>query len=294
MTNAGQPVGIEVLHEGFREVLRPDSAMECVAEGLRFTEGPAWFAEGQFLLFSDIPGDTIYRWAPGRAHDVWRRPSRHANGNTVDLQGRLITCEHGSRTLTRTEPAGTEVTLAATYGGKRLNSPNDAVVKRDGTIWFTDPPYGIKPSMSEQSANYVFRLDEGAAEPVPVADDFSRPNGLCFSPDETLLYVADSDTAIHHIRVFRVRPDNTLEGGEVFATIDPGLPDGMRVDTQGRLYSTSAEGIHVLSPAGELLGKLRTPETASNCQFGGPDGQTLFITATSRVWAVRLAVRGAR
>ena len=285
---------IQIIDEAFRELLLPDTKVTCIAEGLRFTEGPAWFADGGYLLFSDIPAGVIYRWEPGGKHEPWRDPSHHANGNTVDLQGRLLTCEHGSRTLTRTEPDGSVVTLAATYSGKRLNSPNDVVVKSDGTIWFTDPPYGIRPSNSEQSANYVFRLDDGAADPVAIIDDFSRPNGLCFSPDESLLYVADSDTEIHHIRRYRVRPDNTVEGGEVFATIDPGLPDGMRVDEAGRLFSTSAEGVHILSTEGKLLGKIRTPETAANCTFGGPDKKTLFITATSRVWAVNLAVAGAR
>jgi len=224
---------------------------------------------------------------------VFRKPSRNANGNTTDLEGRLLTCEHGSRTLTRTEPDGTVTTLAATYGGKRLNSPNDVVVKRDGTIWFTDPPYGIRPEQSEQPANYVFRLDPGAREPVPVAGDFSRPNGLCFSPDEKLLYIADSDPKIHHVRVFHVESDNTLRGGEVFVVLGAGVPDGMRMDTEDRLYCTSSEGVHVFSPEARLLGKIVTPQTAANCTFGGADNRTFFITASTQVWRVRLAATGA-
>lgn len=285
---------IEILHDDFRAVATNESRMEQIASGVKFTEGPAWFDDGEHLLFSDIPGDTIYRWSSRDGLGIFRRPSHHANGNTVDREGRLLTCEHGSRTLTRTEPDGTVATLAATYQGRRLNSPNDVVVKADGTIWFTDPPYGIKPGSSEQPHNFVFRLDPGASEPVALASDFSRPNGLCFSPDESLLYVTDSDTEIHHIRRFRVRPDNTLEGGEVFVTIDPGLPDGIRVDHDGRLYSTAADGIHVFRPDGTLLGKLHTPQTAANCTFGMRDRRTLFITATSSVWMVRLGVAGAR
>jgi len=163
------------------------------------------------------------------------------------------------------------------------------VVKRDGSIWFSDPPYGIGSEQSEQVANYVFRLEVGASEPVPVTDDFSRPNGLCFSPDEQFLYIADSDWEVHHIRRFRVRRDGSLEGGEVLVTIDPGIPDGIRVDRIGRLFSTAADGVQVFSPAGQLLGKIKTPETASNCPFGGEGHSTLFITAVSSVWAVNLA-----
>ena len=265
--------------------------VEVVADGLKFTEGPVWLS-GEGLIFSDIPADTIYRWSDSEGLSVFRRPSRRANGNAADHQGNLITCEHGSRSVTRTSPDGEVTTLTERYGGKRLNSPNDVAVQSDGTIWFTDPPYGIKPDQREQPANYVFRLDPGETEPVIVADGLARPNGLCFSSDERLLYIADSDTEIHHIRRFEVRADSTLAGGEVFTTITPGLPDGMRVDVEGRLYSTAADGVQVFSPAGELLGKIHTPQTAANCAFGGADDCILFITATSRLWGVRLAVGG--
>jgi len=283
----------EILDDAFNAILASDSKLRPVADGFTFTEGPMWWAARGCLVFSDIPGDTVYRWTADEGHTVFRHPSRHANGNTVDLAGNLITCEHGSRTVTRTSPDGQVTTLAETYDGKRLNSPNDVIVKSDGTIWFTDPPYGIKPEQRRQPANYVFRLDPGAAEPVMLADDFSRPNGLCFSPDERLLYIADSDTEIHHVRRFEVGADNTLSGGQVLAVIEPGVPDGMRVDVEGRLYSTAADGVQVFSPAGALLGKIHTPQTAANCTFGGPGGRTLFITATRCVWAVRLAVAGA-
>jgi gluconolactonase len=166
-------------------------------------------------------------------------------------------------------------------------------VKSDGTIWFTDPPYGIDPKDSEQSANYVFRIDPGAEEPVAVASDFTRPNGLCFSPDEALVYIDDSHTPIHHVRRFRVKTDNTLSGGEVFAVVAPYVPDGMRCDRQGRLYVGAGDGVHVYSPGGELLGRFRTPKATTNCCFGGPEGRTLFYTAGDSVWSVETQVRGA-
>lgn len=287
-----EQTGIEIIDERLRDILTDASALRVVAEGFGFTEGPAWLPGGQYLIFSDIPGDTMYCWSKIEGLKVFRKPSLNANGHTVDLQGRLITAGHGSRMVTRTESDGSITQLCWGYDGRKLNSPNDVVVKSDGTIWFTDPHYGCGEQRREQPANRVYRLDPGTTEPTPVAEDFSMPNGLCFSPDESLLYVTDSDTEIHHIRQFRVTEDNRLADGEVFVTIDPGLPDGIRVDSEGRLFSTSAEGVHVFCPDGALLGKLRTDAVASNCQFGGPDGQTLFITATDKVWAVDLAVRG--
>jgi len=284
---------IDIIQPGMRDVVCEDAEPVCIAEGFRFVEGPAWWPAVGGLVFSDIPGDTITLWTEASGHRVWRQPSRRANGNTIDPGGNLVTCEHGSRTVTRTTPGGDTATIASSYRGKKLNSPNDVVVKRDGTVWFSDPPYGIKPEQREQPANYVFRLDPGAAEPVAVCDSLSRPNGLCFSPDERVLYIADSDTAIHHVHRFEVRPDNTLAGGEVFAVIGCGVPDGLRCDAGGRLYSTAGDGVWVFDADGTLLGKIHTPETAANCTFGGGDGRTLFITATSRVWAVELNISGA-
>lgn len=288
----GATGGIEVVDEAFGQVAPAEAKVSCIAGERKFTEGPVWLADRKWLLFSDISADTIYRWEQGKPLEVYRKPSHNANGNTTDPQGRLITCEHGSRSLTRTAKDGTLETLAATYKGKRLNSPNDAVVRKDGTIWFTDPPYGIRRGQSEQPANYVFRLDPGAKEPAAVAEDFLRPNGLCFSPDEKLLYVADSDRQRHHVRRFRVTPENGLADGKVFATIEPGAPDGMRIDADGRLYVAAGDGVQVFSAAGKLLGRIRTPKAATNCAFGGAKGRTLFITARDAVWAVDLAVTG--
>jgi gluconolactonase len=286
---------IEVLDEAMKAVVDPDAKVRLIAEGLKFTEGPVWLDEGGGrLLFSDIPADTIYRWTAKEGLAVFRRPSHGANGNTLDREGRLVTCEHTSRSVTRTEKHGRIVTLAAAYGGKRLNSPNDVVVRTDGTVWFTDPPYGIRPEQQEQPANYVFRLDPGADAPAIVADDFARPNGLAFSPDEKYLYIADSDVKVSHVRRFRVAEGGTLADGTVLAKIGPPAPDGVRCDREGRLYVAAGDGIHVLDAAGKLLGKIRLPQRPSNCEFGGPERRTLFITAREKVYAVDLRAAGGR
>jgi len=287
-TNAmpAKPV-VEVCDPGMLDVIDPHAQVQPVATNLKFTEGPVWLPGAQTLLFSDIPANTIYQWTPAAGLSVFRSPSHNANGNILDREGRLITCEHGARRVTRTETNGTVTVLTAAYRGRAFNSPNDAVVKRDGTIWFTDPPYGLGTRDKEQDGNYVFRLDPGAAEPVIVARDFVMPNGLCFSPDESMLYIADSG-APRHIRRFRVTATNTLKDDGVFAAITPGAPDGIRVDARGRLFSTAGDGVHVFSPSGTLLGKIHTYESAANCCFGGPDGATLFITARTSVWRITL------
>jgi len=288
----GQPMKhFEVLDESFRELLPKDAAVVEICREQKFTEGPVWLASKKLLLFSDIPADTIFQWSTDGGKAVFRKPSHQANGNLTDAQGRLVTCEHGSRSVTRTGRNGKVVTLASTYRGKKLNSPNDLAIKSDGTIWFTDPPYGLRGRASEQKVNYVFRLDPNAAEPVAVASDFDRPNGLCFSPDEKVLYVADSGRP-HHVRRLPVLKGNRLGKGKVFAVISPGAPDGMRVDAAGRLWSTAADGVHVFSPAGKRIGKVLTPKRAANCCFGGPDRKTLFITARDSVYMTRLAVVG--
>ena len=280
----------EVVEQEFEEVVGEGAELRKVADGFEFVEGPAWFDGG--LVFSDIPADTIYRWTEEDGLSVWRRPSHHANGNTVDLEGRLVTCEHGSRRVTRTERDGSVTVLAERYGGKRLNSPNDVVVKSDGSIWFTDPPYGIKPEEKEQAGNYVFRLDPGAEEPVVVADDFPMPNGLYFSPDEETLYVADSDPKVAHVRKIAVQKYGTIGTGSAWVEVAPGIPDGLRTDTNGRAFVSLGDGVQVFAPDGRLLGKIRTPETAANCTFGGAGKRTLFITAVSSVWSVELGVEG--
>ena len=280
----------DVRSEAFRAILRPDSRVQKLAGDFKFTEGPVWVAKGGYLLFSDIPANRIYRWSPKEGLSVWREPSGNTNGNALDRQGRSISCEHSNRRVTRTEADGSITVLAHSFGGKRLNSPNDVVVKSDGTIWFTDPPYGIKPEQIEQPHNYVFRLGPDG-KLTAVADDFDRPNGLCFSPDEKKLYIADSGKP-RHIRVFEVKEDGTLPGGKVFCTIDKGVPDGIRCDSAGRVYSSAGDGVQVFSADGALIGKIFVPESPANLCFGGEDKKTLYITARTSLYAMALGVAG--
>lgn len=284
---------IEILDPEMQQIIDVEPSIIHIGGEFKFTEGPVWMEAEQCLLFSDIPANIIYRWSCGDGLSEWRNPSHNANGNTTDHQGRLITCEHTSRQVTRTDKEGNISVLADSYQGKRLNSPNDVVVKSDGTIWFTDPPYGITPDTIEQPKNYVFRLNPDTLELVPVAEDFSRPNGLCFSPDEEYLYIDDSDRDIHHhhIRRFKVQADNSLKDDGVFTVISPGVADGIRVDPAGRLYSSAEDGIQIFHPDGRMLGKILTPQRTSNCTFAPLGGITyLFTTATASVWGISLKI----
>lgn len=277
--------------------LVPENAvLRKLATGMQFVEGPVWFDDtaGGFLVFSDIPGNALKRWRAQDGVTTFRAPSYNANGNTRDRAGRLITCEHGSRRVTCTEKDGTVRVLAERFEGKRLNSPNDAVVKSDGSLWFTDPPYGLaNKSLKELDKNYVFRRAPDGIALTVVARDFDMPNGLCFSPDESKLYIADSG-APHHIRVFDVHPDGSLANGRVFCVIAPGVPDGIRCDRAGNLWSTAGDGVHVFAPNGALIGKIPVPETPANLCFGGRAGTTLFITARTSLYALEVTANGTR
>ena len=269
-----------------------DGDPELLATGFQFTEGPVWMPGG-YLLFSDIPADRIYKWTPKRGAEVWREPSGNSNGLTVDRQGRLVVCEHGNRRVSRIEPDGTLTVLADAYGGRRLNSPNDVVVRSDGCIYFTDPPYGIEPEQREQPCNGVYRiLPDGTLELL--ADDFDRPNGLAFSPDERVLYIDDSPR--RHVRAFDVLPDGRIANSRLFADMDhpqPGSPDGMKVDRNGNVYVTGATGVWVFEPDGTHLGVIVTPERPANCAWGDDDRKTLYITARSSLYRVRVKIAGA-
>jgi len=260
--------------------------VEKVASGFQFTEGPVWHPEG-FLIFSDIPANRIVKWTGPNKVETFRKPSGNSNGLFFDLKGRLIACEHGNRRVSRTELDGKVITLADKYQGKRLNSPNDAVVKSNGSIYFTDPPYGIRPPQKKELPfNGVYRISPDGKLTL-LAKDFNRPNGIALSPDEKTLYVAD--TAGGHVRAFDVQPNGTLKGGRLFCNV-PG-PDGMAVDVKGNLYVTSA-GVAVFNPNGKKVGEIKIAERPANCCFGGPDNKTLFVTARTSLYRIRLKVAG--
>ena len=295
------PADFQMLDERFR-YCNGDFVVERLHTGSRKTEGPAYFPAGRYLVWSDIPNDRMLRWDETTgAVGVFRHSSGHANGNTVDREGRLVTCEQGNRRVTRTEHDGTVTVLADRYQGKRLNSPNDVVVRADGSVWFTDPIYGIHSDYEGNKGDsefggdcYVFRLDPATGDLRVVADDFCRPNGLAFSPDERQLYIADTRQEPSHLRIFDVTDDGRLAGGRIFCTCDNGRFDGLRVDDAGRVWAAAHDGVHCFDVDGTLIGKLLLPEHVANLTFGGPKLNHLFITAGTSVYSLRVTVNGAR
>jgi gluconolactonase len=275
----------------FRKCVAADAGVQKLAGDMMFTEGPVWHPDG-FLVFSDIPANELKKWTKADGVTTFRKPSNNINGNTLDLQGRVVSAEHTGRRISVMEKDGTVKELVSQHGGKKFNSPNDVVVKSDGTVWFTDPPYGLpKDQKKEQDGNYVFRFDPKTKQTTIVARDFNMPNGLVFSLDETKLYVADSGMAPpKHIRVFDVKSDGTLSAGKVFCTIDKGGPDGIRIDADGRVWSSAGDGVHIFAPDGSLIGKILTPEGPANLCFGGADGKTLFITARKSLYSIPVLV----
>lgn len=286
----------------FRTFVLGNAPVRQIATGFDWVEGPVWFGDADCLLFSDIPNNRIMRWGPSSGLSTYRQPSNFANGHTRDRQGRLVSCEHGARRVTRTEHDGSIIVIADGFEGKRLNSPNDVVVKSDGSIWFTDPHYGIMTdyeghrSEQELPCN-VYRVDQASGSIEAVLTDFNCPNGLAFSPDESRLYVADTGRMFQddprHIRVFDCDADGKLSGGEIFHAVSPGCADGFRVDAEGNLWSSAADGVHCIHPSGNLLGKILVPELVSNLCFGGRGRHRLFITATTSIYSVALNRSGA-
>ncbi len=276
-----------------------NAPLKKLATGFDWAEGPVWMGDAGCLLFSDIPNNKILRWTPEVGISVYRQPSNYSNGHTRDGVGRLVSCEHGTRRVTRTEWDGSITVIAASYQGKRLNSPNDVVVKADGSIWFSDPHYGIGSdyegfkSAQELPCN-VYRVDpDGTIEAV--LTDFNCPNGLAFSPDESLLYVADTGRMGYadpqHIRVFDMASGRP-RGGRVFHAIFPGASDGIRVDSDGNIWSSAGDGVHCIAPDGILLGKVLVPEIVSNVCFGGRAKHHLYITATTSLYMLALNRKG--
>jgi gluconolactonase len=295
-----------VLDDRFKRLHIGSARLEKLAEGCRWAEGPAYFPAGRFLIWSDVPNDRMMRFdETSGAVSVFRPSSGYSNGNTVDRQGRLVTCEHGNRRVTRTEHDGSITVLASHHQGKRFNSPNDVVVKSDGSIWFTDPAYGIDSDYEGHKAEseigdcHVYRIDPHTGDVSIVADDFVRPNGIAFSPDEKRLYVADTG-ATHvkdgprHIRVFDMDDNGKLSGGGVFATCTQGLFDGFRLDEAGRIWTSAGDGVHCYESDGILIGKIMVPEAAANVVFGGLKRNRLYICATTSLYSIMLPVNGAK
>jgi len=285
----------------FDRCVSASAKLERLATDMKFVEGPQWVpSDGGFLVFSDIPSNELKKWTDKTGLSTFRNPSGNTNGNAIGNDGLLLSAEHSGRRISRTDASGTVVTVVDRFEGKRLNSPNDVVMSADGAIWFTDPDYGL-PSDPETKqkvgkelpGDFVFRFDSKTKVLSAAATDFKKPNGLCFSPDGKRLYVADSG-APRHIRGFEVSSDGSLKGGEVFAKIDKGGPDGIRCDSEGRVWSSAGDGVHVFSSTGELLGKILVPESPANLAFGGADMKTLYITARKSLYAVPVLVRGVR
>jgi gluconolactonase len=293
----------EVHDPRFSRYLLDNAPLESLAGGFRWIEGPVWMADAGCLLFQDLPRDRTLRWIEDAGLSIYRAPSRFANGQARDRQGRLIACSHLDRCLYRTELDGSLTRLVDRHNGLRLNAPNDLTVKSDGTVWFTDPLYGIqndyegKRQASEQPSA-LYRFDPATDEIRIAAGDFDGPNGLAFSPDESRLYVCETgdqtrDNPRQYIRTFDVAPDGTLSGGDIFHKIEPGYADGLAMDEEGNLWSSAADGVHCIDPTGKLLGKILVPYRVSNLTFGGPQRNRLFIGGSHTLYAVFLNRRGA-
>ncbi len=288
----------------FDRLVPPDARLERLAGGATWAEGPVYLPEAGAVVWSDVRGNVVRRWTGSDGVRDLYRPSDFANGHTLDHDGRILACEHGRRRVSRYERDGSRTTIVDRFEGRRLNSPNDLVVASDGAVWFTDPPYGIlddsegHAAESELGGCFVFRLDRGTGELAIATDVLVHPNGLAFSPDERTLYVSDTSAARisggnHHIVAFDVVDGRHLAAPRIFAVIDPGLSDGLRVDVDGNVWTSAGDGIHVLDPRGAEVGRFLLPETVSNCTFGGADGRRLFITATSTLWAIDVGIQGA-
>lgn len=291
----------EVIDPAFAHYVLGNAPVKQLATGFDWVEGPVWFGDAGCLLFSDIPNNRIMRWTPGAGISTYRAPSNYANGHTRDHEGRLVSCEHGTRRVTRTEHDGSITVLVDSYDGKPLNSPNDVIVKTDGIIWFSDPHYGIMTDYEgfragQENPCAAYRLDPATGELTVAVDDMNCPNGLAFSPDESLLYVADTGRMFsddpRHIRVYDCDDTGRLSNGRAFHTVSPGAADGFRLDSDGNLWSSAADGVHCIAPDGHLMGKIHVPELVSNVCFGGRAKHELYITASTSIYRVTLARNG--
>lgn len=295
--------GFDILDPRFRAFVLPNAPLVTLGEGFAWLEGPVWFADHGCLLVSDLPNDRIMRWTDSGGMSVFRQPSGFANGHTRDLQGRLVGCSHQHRCVTRTELDGSVTVLADRYGGKRLNGPNDVVCRADRTIWFTDPHYGINTDYEGGKATpelppSLYCLDPESGILTLASDGFAGPNGLAFSPDGRLLYVSESGEQfatdpVQNIQVFETGGDGRLSSGRVFHTVSPGYADGFRLDEDGNVWSSAADGVHCIAPDGTLLGRIKVPFRVSNLAFGGRHRSRLFICASHTLMAIYTNQRGA-
>jgi len=296
--------GYEIIDPEFRSLVLPNARLEVLGTGYRWLEGPVWFADHDCLLVSDLPDDRILRWSEGAGVTVHRTHVGFENGHARDRQGRLVGCSHQRRCITRVELDGKVAVLADRHEGRRLNSPNDVVVKSDGSIWFTDPPYGIQTDFEggKQVAELparVYRLDPASGELRVVSDAYQGPNGLCFSPDERHLYVSETGLQfaaqpVRHIRVHEVSSDGRSIGeGRLFHEVSPGNADGIRCDEAGRVWTSAGDGVHCISPQGRLLGKILVPDTVANLCFGGRANSRLFLCGSHTLYAIYTNTRGA-
>jgi gluconolactonase len=302
---------VEVVDPRFAKYKVNNAAVERLYTGARWAEGPVWIGEGHYLLFSDIPNNRMLRWLEETGEvSVFRSPSNYSNGNFRDREGRLLTCEHDTRRVTRTEHDGNITVLAEGYQGKKFNAPNDLVVHSDGAIWFTDPGYGIMSNYEGHKATFelptaVYRLDPKTHELAVVASDMDKPNGLCFSPDEKLLYIVDSGNPKHQgdprpIRVYDVVDGTRLKNGRMFVNMSPGSSDGIRCDVDGNVWSAAGwggegyNGVHIFAPDSTLIGKIHLPETCANLCFGGAKKNRLFMAASQSLYSVYVETQGAQ
>jgi gluconolactonase len=314
--NAKVPVAypdpaVEIVDPRFAKYKVQNAAVERLYTGTRWAEGPVWFGDGRYLLFSDIPNNRMLRWLEETGEiSVFRIPSNYSNGNSRDRQGRLLTCEHDARRLTRTEHDGTITVLADHFQGKPFNAPNDLAVHSDGAIWFTDPGYGIMSNYEGHKATFelpanIYRLDPNTREATVVASDLDKPNGICFSPDEKKLYIVDTGEPKHSgdprpIRLYDVEDGKRLKGGRMFVNMAPGSSDGIRCDVDGNVWSAAGwgpegfNGVHVFAPDGVLMGRIHLPETCANLCFGGAKKNRLFMAASQSLYAVYVGTEGAQ
>lgn len=296
-------LGFEIFDERMRELLLPDEGLEKLATGATWSEGPVYLPKEDAVIWSDIPGNRLLRWSAREGLSEFLKPAHFQNGHTLSLDGRILACSHGERAVMRLEADNTWTTLVSHHQSKRLNSPNDIVVKSDGTIWFTDPDYGlIQPHEGyggerEQAGCFVYRFDTKTNEINAVVTDMRRPNGLAFSPDEKLLYITDTSAShdadgFHHLRVYDIVDGRSATNGRLFTEISPGLPDGFRLDVHGNLFISSEDSVQIYTSEAKCLGKIKVPEKVGNLTFGGPKRNCLFIAASSSLYAIMLNTTG--